>query len=355
MNYLDTVNDEIKEYFKILSPEFPTWLLEYIHTPAMQRNAKISNNCGINYSKCFNLKYNYTSLDHGVGVALIVWHFTHDKKQTLAGLFHDISTPCFKHCIDFMNGDSETQESTEELTDSMIRNCNELMSLLERDNIKIEEVNDYKIYPIADNSTPQLAADRLEYTFSFGLNCNNNIYENLTQIKKFYDNLIIDKNEYGLDEIMFQDEKICEEFTICASKAWPEWINSKDRCVMQFYADMCKSMNLRGYLSIDDLYKLSEKEVLDKFVNCEDKYLSDAFKSFLNATQVYDSDTPISDKYCTNTRAKIRYIVPLVKTSQGIKRIDKISSKADKCIKDYLTYRQSPYVYFDFDFKPYSD
>ena len=29
-NYFDTLNVEIKEYFKILSPEFPKWLLEYI-------------------------------------------------------------------------------------------------------------------------------------------------------------------------------------------------------------------------------------------------------------------------------------------------------------------------------------
>lgn len=29
-NYFDTLNVEIKEYFKILSPEFPEWLLEYI-------------------------------------------------------------------------------------------------------------------------------------------------------------------------------------------------------------------------------------------------------------------------------------------------------------------------------------
>ena len=74
-------------------------------------------------------------MDHSVGVALIIWNFTKDKKQTLAGLFHDIATPIFKHCIDFMNGDYETQESTEELTTCIIKNSKEIMALLERDNI----------------------------------------------------------------------------------------------------------------------------------------------------------------------------------------------------------------------------
>ena len=124
--YYDSLNDEVKKYFSILLPEFPEWLLEYIDTPEMERINKISMSCGTDYSKCFNLRYWYSNLDYSVGVALIIWHFTHDKKQTLAGLFHDIATPVFKHCIDFMNGDSETQESTEEKTSDIIRNSSKI-------------------------------------------------------------------------------------------------------------------------------------------------------------------------------------------------------------------------------------
>ena len=42
------------------------------------------------------------------------YKLTKDKKATLAGLFHDIATPSFKHCVDFLNGDYMTQESTED-------------------------------------------------------------------------------------------------------------------------------------------------------------------------------------------------------------------------------------------------
>lgn len=31
--YLENLNEEVKQYLKILSPEFPEWLLEYINTP----------------------------------------------------------------------------------------------------------------------------------------------------------------------------------------------------------------------------------------------------------------------------------------------------------------------------------
>ena len=84
-DYLNSLNNEIKQYYKILCSTFPEWLTDY--------------------SKFFNVKYWYSNLDHSIGVALIIWNFTHDKKQTIAGLLHDIATPAFKHCIDFMNGD----------------------------------------------------------------------------------------------------------------------------------------------------------------------------------------------------------------------------------------------------------
>ena len=30
-NYLDTLNDEIREYYSILCPEFPEWIVDYIN------------------------------------------------------------------------------------------------------------------------------------------------------------------------------------------------------------------------------------------------------------------------------------------------------------------------------------
>jgi len=299
--YYDSLNDEVKEYFSILSPEFPEWLLEYIDTPEMERISKISISCGTDYSKCFNIRYWYSNLDHSVGVALIIWHFTHDKKQTLAGLFHDIATPVFKHCIDFMNGDSETQESTEEKTSDIINNSSKIMSLL-------------------------------------------------------YNNIVVTTNEDGIQELAFKDKEVCEEYIDTISKLWPEWVSDKDRTVMKFLADMCKSMNNAGYLTIEDLYTLSEQEVIDKILTCEDKYLSDSFKLFQDADTVYRSAIPADEKYCVNIKAKTRYVVPLVQTDDGVVRINQISETAANQITEYLNCPKGGYyTYFDFQFVPYEE
>jgi len=352
MNYYENLNSEVKEYFKILCKEFPLWLLEYIDTNEMKRISKISMSCGTDYSGCFNIKYWYSNLDHSVGVALIIWNFTHDKKQTLAGLFHDIATPVFKHCIDFMNGDSENQESTEERTEDIIKNSNKIMDLLKRDNIKLEEVSDYKIYPIADNDTPKLSADRFEYTFASGLTFFR-VWE-LDKIKRIYDNIIVVKNEDGIDELAFKDKEICEEYIDIISKLWPEWVSDKDRTVMQFLADICKSMNVKGYLSVDDLYKYSEKEIIEKILNCNDSYLRSAFINFQDAKNVYTSDKKLDDKYSVNVKSKIRYVNPLVKIEDKVMRIYDVSEKAKKQIDNYLNIPKGGYyTYFDFEFKPY--
>ena len=352
--YLDSLNDEVKEYFSILSPEFPEWLLEYIDTPEMERISKISMSCGSDYSKCFNVRYWYSNLDHSVGVALIIWNFTHDKKQTLAGLFHDVATPVFKHCIDFMNGDSENQESTEEKTSEMIKGSPKIMSLLKRDGIKLEEVEDYKIYPIADNDTPRLSADRFEYTFSSGLTFFR-VWD-LDRIRKMYNNIVVTINEEGKSELAFKDKEVCEEYIDTISKLWPEWVSDKDRTVMQFLADMCKSMNNAGYLTAEDLYTLSEQEVIDKILTCEDKYLSDTFKLFQDADTVYRSAIPADEKYCVNIKAKTRYVVPLVQTDDGVVRINQISETAANQITEYLNCPKGGYyTYFDFQFVPYEE
>lgn len=351
--YMKNLNEEIQEYLKILSPNFPEWLLEYIYTPEMLRLDKIGMSCGTFYTKVYNDKYFYSTLTHSVAVALIIWNFTHDRKQTIAGLFHDIATPTFKHCIDFMNGDSEHQESTEERTEQIIRNSKEIMKLLERDNIKIDEVADYHIYPIADNDTPMLSADRFEYTLSGGL------YQvrifSTEDIKRYYNNIIVVKNENNIDELAFKDKEICENFIQDISRLWPRWIEDEDRACMQFIADIIKSLNKKGYIYVDDLYNHSELEIIKLIKTCKDPYIIRAFEKFEIATRdtVYKSDKPNDKIYCTSVKGKKRYVNPLVTYNNNVYRISEVSEQADRYIKEYLNKKLHMYIGFNFDFKPY--
>ena len=334
----------MKEYLKILSNEIPDFLNDYINTPQMQKLAGISVSCGTYYTKLFDKMIWYSSLDHSIAVSLIVWNFTKDKKQTIAGLFHDIATPVFKHSIDFMNGDYKKQESTEELTTQIIRESKEIMSLLKRDGIKIEEVDNYHIYPIADNDTPMLSADRLEYTFSNGLDICKNIW-NLEEVKEIYENIEIQKNEQGIEELGFKDIKIAEKFVKGMRILSNSYIDNKTKFSMQFLADIMKIMSSQNLITKKDLYELSEKEVIERIENCDYAEISQKFDMWKNAHEIKESDEKVKDKYCVSIDAKIRYINPLV---NGI-RISEISEVAKEEIQKALEFKTKKYAYLDFD------
>ena len=342
MNYMDSVNKEIREYFNILEPDFPEWLNEYINTKELLHQQYISVTCGTIYSDLFESNFFFSSLDHAVAVALIIWHFTKDKKQTLSGLFHDIATPVFKHCVDFLNGDYMTQESTEDLTTEILKNSKEITELLKRDNIEIKDVCDYHIYPIADNDTPKLSSDRLEYSLSNALFT----YElcDINQIRKMYNDITIQKDEDGIDELGFKTEQIALDFVKITSKLSIIYREDRTRYSMQLIADILKKLSIEGKVTKKDLYTLKESEIIN--IISESKY-KDIFNKWRKAAKVNSSKDRPENVYYAHHGAKIRYIDPLING----KRISKVSSKADKMIKENLSYDMNNYVSLNFELK----
>ena len=339
--YYDNINKEIKFYFNILEPNFPNWLNEYINTKELLSQAYISVTCGTIYSKLFESNFFFSSLDHSVAVALIIWHFTHDKKQTLAGLFHDIATPVFKHCIDFLNGDYMTQESTEDLTTDIIKNSKEIMSLLKRDNIDISEVDNYHIYPIADNDTPKLCADRLEYSLSNALFTYNLL--DFNSIREIYDDIEIQTNEENIIELGFKTKKIARSFVKVTSNLSIIYREDRTRYSMQLIADILKRLNAENKISIKDLYELKESDVIDIIENSKYKNIFNIWK---NATKVMVSKEKPKDVYFVHHGAKVRYIDPLFNG----KRISKSCKLAKNMIDKNLSYNMDNYVYLNFNF-----
>ena len=344
MNYLDKVDRKVKEYFQVLEPNFPMWLNDYINTKEMLHQQYISVSCGTIYTKLLKYDFFYSSLDHSIGVALIIWHFTHDKKETLAGLFHDIATPVFKHCVDFLEGDYETQEATEDLTSVIIKNSKEIMKLLKRDNIKLEEVDNYHLYPIADNDTPKLSSDRLEYSLSNAYLAYN-AYTNtkLDDIKEIYNDIYIATNENHIQELAFKTLKTARKFVKITSILSIIYRSHEVRYSMQFIADILKKLSNDKLLKKEDLYTLKESEVIKIIENSKYKEI---FNKWREALKINISSTKPNRVYAVKLKVKVRYIVPLV----GNKRINEISKIAKKTIEENLKYDMTPYVYLDLDF-----
>ena len=76
-----------------------------------------------------------------------------------------LQTPCFSHVIDYMNEDYEKQESTEELTENIIKNDKYLLECLKEDNIDVDDVINFKKFSIVDNDRPKCCVDRLDGSY----------------------------------------------------------------------------------------------------------------------------------------------------------------------------------------------
>ena len=339
MNYLENVDNRIIEYLNILEPEFPVWLNDYINTKELLSQKYISVTCGTIYSNLFESNFFFSSLDHAVAVALIVWHFTRDKKQTLSGLFHDIATPAFKHCVDFLNGDYMTQESTEDLTTEIIKNSDEIMKLLKRDNIEISEVDNYHIYPVADNDTPKLSADRLEYSLSNALFTYRLL--DYKSIKEMYDDIEIQTNEEMEIELGFKTKKIARDFVKVTSRLSVIYREDRTRYSMQLIADILKKLIEQNKITKEDLYKLKESDVINII---ESSKYKDIFNIWKKSKKVKVAKEKPQNVYYVNHGAKVRYIDPLFNGE----RMSKSCKIAKKMIDNNLAYDMDKYVYLDF-------
>ena len=115
---------------------------------------------------------------------------------------------------------------------------------------------------------------------------------------------------------------------------------------MQFWTDYLKISISKGYIIKEDLYKMSEFEIIEKIKEKADKEMLYILEKFQNTTEIGRSNTEIKDKYCVSIKAKKRYINPLVNT----KRISEISNKANKIIDNIKAFEDSKFAYLDFEF-----
>ena len=188
--------------------DYPNFIDKYLNKKTLNRIKNVTYFCGCDYTKLYSPLFLYTRFDHSLVVAHMTWHFTHDKIQTIAALLHDVGTPCFAHCIDYVFGDYINQESSEKEIIDVIKYDKELMSYLNEDGITLNNLTKLEKFPILENSSPQLCTDRLDGVLS---TCYIWLHtHSLDQIKNVYDNLIVLTNEYGNPELGFKNLDIAD-------------------------------------------------------------------------------------------------------------------------------------------------
>ena len=301
----------IMELEGIYHSSIPSFFGEIMHAPAMERLRNVGMNCGCEYTRTLRSRHigAYSRFEHSVGAGLIVWHFTSDVRQSVSALLHDVATPVFAHVVDFLHGDHMRQESTESTTLSAIASSPELVAALSALGLKPEDVSDYHLFPIADNDTPRLSSDRLEYTMG---NLVNYGFGTLADARRLYSDLMVGTNEEGAPEIMFRTKAAASEFARLALDCSKVYVSDEDRYTMQMLAELLRDQIARGVLCEADLWR-TEPEVIARLQS--DPEAAAAWAEYCAYGKVVaDAPGPKARKI----NAKKRHINPFV---EGVGRV----------------------------------
>ena len=270
------------EYYSKLLGKVPFFLKKYLNCPSLKRLKKISYFCGMDYvsKDVYDFKEKVTRYDHSLNVALITYKFTKDKKATLAGLFHDVATPCFSHVIDYMNKDYSKQESTEEFTEIILKSDNMLRKLLREDKIDINDIIDFKKYSIVDNDRPRLCADRFDGVILTGALWTKNL--TLQDIKDFTTNLRVYQNESKKLELGFDSNDVTSR-VVKESQTIDIFCHSKeDNYMMELLANITKLGIDNNLFNYEDLFVLTEDKLFKILYSSNDKEIINLLNTFKN-------------------------------------------------------------------------
>ena len=311
-----------------------SFIKPFLKSSSITRLKDIGMHCGLEYTSFpfYSKLKKYSRYTHSLNVALIIYNFTKDIKMSLSGLFHDISTGCFSHVIDFVYNDYLKQEYSENKTEEFILQDKVIMSNLNKLNIKVSEVSNYHLYTIADNNTPKLSSDRLEYTLSNFINFN---FLNINKIKEIYDDLVVDKNEDNEDEIVFQDIELAKIFTLNMLKNSKAYVSDEDRYSMERLSLILKYALKNNIINEADFY-LKETKMINKLK--KDSFTKKMFLDFTSLHKVEISNIKKDDNYI-KIFAKKRYIDPYIKNKGRLSKLDKdIKNQIDDFVNQSQDY-----------------
>lgn len=317
--------------------DIPAWLEDFCAVAEMQRLKDVGMNCGCEYTSFprFQGLPGYSRYRHSVGAAQIVWNFTGDMAQTLAALFHDISTPVFAHTIDFLHGDYLHQEFTEGQTEAMICGSAAIMRLLRQYHIAPEAVTDYHRYPVADNDRPRLSADRLEYTLGnlhgYGL-CGSAV------LQRYYDDICVAQAADGGTELAFRSLDTAAAFARDALKTARIFVADEDRYSMQMLAELLGRAVEKGVLTAEDLYG-TEGRVIALLE--ADEELRGRWRRYRALHRMISDPSAAPEEHRRTIPAKKRYVDPLV-CGQG--RVSALIPDFCRELSDFLAAPQTQWL-----------
>jgi HD superfamily phosphohydrolase len=147
------VEDQVYGEVEICNP----LLLELLHSPSIVRLQGIQQyGIPIQYFPSAG----FTRYEHSIGTMILLKRLGAEIVEQAAGLLHDISHTAFSHVTDYVWNDEKAQD--ERHREYFL--SSEVPLILAKYGIHPEHVADIDLHPLLERETPDLCADRVDYT-----------------------------------------------------------------------------------------------------------------------------------------------------------------------------------------------
>ncbi len=134
-------------------------LVDLMKSAALQRLKGILQH-GI--SGLIGLTSPITRYEHSLGVMILVRYLGGSLEEQIAALLHDVSHTAFSHVIDYVFNGHDSQSYHEEKKEEYVAST-ELPFLLASYDYDWREIIHEEMFPILEQPSPRLCADRLDY------------------------------------------------------------------------------------------------------------------------------------------------------------------------------------------------
>jgi len=310
---------------------------KYFNTKTLKRLKGKGFFCGMDYVgiKQMQPREYYSRYDHSKNVAYSAWTLSESLTTALAGAFHDVGTLSFAHVNSFKKGEALTQENDELNVKSVLLQDKELLEYLNEDKIELEDVVDYSQYPLLDKKIPALCLDRVDGILASCLfwACTHSV----EQIQELYYMLTYFENLNGMcfdtssERLLnFNGEIVLNEHHVTAD--YEDWfavinvyskilLSKENRYLMEVFGMILNYYEEVGIFNEQDLFSLSEEEIVSRIQNSKHKNVWLDFISIDKVSYAKQDDKGL----IIYSKPKIRQANPLCFGQMEVCEIDGIS------------------------------
>lgn len=295
-------------------------IVDLINTAPFQRLKNISQDGATNFIQPVR---NVTRYEHSIGVWYLAEKFHRSIEEQIACLLHDLSHTAFSHVVDFVVKDSNHEYADSKLNEIIMQS--DIPSIVKKYGYDIQKVLDKTKFPLLDNKLPDISFDRWDYFMRDGYTIG---FLPLEIIKIFLTNIKEEK-----EILYFTDKSFASTFAILfVNFSRLIWLDPTSHGAFFLLAGALKIALEDKEITENDFFT-DDKVLLEKLKRSKNNKILELLDRLQPGKEFEYADEASSEFFGPN---KPRFVDPLVKTDNGLKRISELVPSLDYFFKEFV-------------------